>query len=374
MKEWNYKFLVLEALAIIFVVLGHNQPINMCLNNIFLFYSFHMALFVFISGYFFKETDIKTFLKKKTYKLILIYMFWNVIYGIIVNVLKMCNIINYGENFSIFNTVVAPFVGNSNQYGFNSSAWFMIALYFVNVIYFILNKILNILKIKERISITIFSIVISIVVLKIFQNNVIPKEYIEYFKIVIRVSFLFPFYCCGILYYKFEKKIKTNIYLSFSINIVIEAILLQKFKRIDYNLNTFFLGKNYLVYFIASLNGISFWIKVANIISEHFKDNKIIEVIGKNTFTIMMHHLFFEFIFNCIIYFLHFKLNILNCFNEELFKNSIWYKYDNGTNGAINLIYVIIGIGGLVLIKTKFYDKIHLKIINKRIKNEKVIN
>ena len=65
MKEWNYKFLVLEALAIIFVVLGHNQPINMCLNNIFLFYSFHMALFVFISGYFFKETDIKTFLKKR---------------------------------------------------------------------------------------------------------------------------------------------------------------------------------------------------------------------------------------------------------------------------------------------------------------------
>lgn len=71
---------------------------------------------------------------------------------------------------------------------------------------------------------------------------------------------------------------------------------------------------------------------------------------------------------------MHFKLNILNCFNEELFKNSIWYKYDNGTNGAINLIYVIIGIGGPVLIKTKFYDKIHLKIINKRIKNEKVIN
>ena len=78
-------------------------------------------------------------------------MFWNVIYGIIVNVLKMGNIINYGENFSIFNTVVAPFVGNSNQYGFNSSAWFMIALYLVNVIYFIINKILNILKIKERV-------------------------------------------------------------------------------------------------------------------------------------------------------------------------------------------------------------------------------
>lgn len=65
LKKWNYKFLVLETLGIIFVVLGHNQPINAFLNNVFLYYSFHMALFAFVSGYFFKETNGKEFIKKK---------------------------------------------------------------------------------------------------------------------------------------------------------------------------------------------------------------------------------------------------------------------------------------------------------------------
>lgn len=371
MKNWNYKFLVLEALGIIFVVLGHNQPINALLNNVFLYYSFHMALFVFISGYFFKNIDTKTFIKKKTYKLLIIYMIWNLIYGIIVSLLQKLEIINYGGELSLYNIFIAPFVGNSNQFGFNSSAWFMITLYFVNILYFLINKLLDALKINERISITCISVLIGIIVLKLFQSGLMEAEY---FKLIIRVAFLFPFYCCGILYNKYEKNIKVNKYLSFLINIVLEAILIQKFGRIDYNLNTFYLGKNYLVYFVASLNGIDFWLKIADIISEHFKDNKIIETIGKNTFTIMMHHLFCEFIFNCIISLLNSKFNILNNFDQNAFQNNIWYKYDNGLNGAINLIYAIIGIGMPLLIKIKIYDKVYFKIVNKRKNNEKVNN
>lgn len=371
LKKWNYKFLVLETLGIIFVVLGHNQPINAFLNNVFLYYSFHMALFAFVSGYFFKETNGKEFIKKKTYKLILIYMIWNLIYGVIINILKKCNIINYGGDLSLFNIFIAPFIGDSNQFGFNSSAWFMISLYFITILYFFMNKILNFFKIKERISITVISIIVGIIVLKLFQKGFMQAEY---FKLIIRIAFLFPFYCCGILYHRYEGKIKVNRYFSFMVNIVVEAILIAKFVRIDYNLNTFFLGKNYLVYFVASLNGIDFWLKVADIISEHFKDNKIIETIGKNTFAIMMHHLFCEFIFNYVIGLINLKFNILNNFNQITFQNSIWYKYNDGMNGAINLIYAIIGICIPIIIKTKVYDKVYLKVMNKRRENEKISN
>lgn len=54
----NNKMNILKAIGIITVVIGHTW------SNVFAWfptYSFHMALFMFISGYFFKYTDIKTF-------------------------------------------------------------------------------------------------------------------------------------------------------------------------------------------------------------------------------------------------------------------------------------------------------------------------
>ena len=57
--------------GIIFVVLGHGASINkgMLLGSVFPYYSFHMALFAFVSGYFFKDIKCIEFLKKKTKKL-----------------------------------------------------------------------------------------------------------------------------------------------------------------------------------------------------------------------------------------------------------------------------------------------------------------
>lgn len=47
--------------GIIFVVLGHGASINkgMLLGSVFPYYSFHMALFAFVSGYFFKDIVFK---------------------------------------------------------------------------------------------------------------------------------------------------------------------------------------------------------------------------------------------------------------------------------------------------------------------------
>lgn len=370
-KTWNYKFLVLEALGIIFVVIGHNQPINAFFNNVFLFYQFHMALFVFVSGYFFKDNGVKEFIGKKTKKLIGVYIIWNCIYGIIVNILKYVNIVNYGNDFNLYNIFVAPFIGSSNQFGFNAPAWFMISLYFIQLIYFFINKLLNKIKIKERISTTIITIVFAIIVLKLYQKGLLQSEY---WKLLIRVAFLLPFYLLGILYKKYEKYDKLNNYFIFTITIIVQAILLQKFGRIDYNLNTFFIGKNYIIYFIASINGIVFWLRISDIIARHFENNKIIECIGKNTLPIMMHHLFCEFLLNLIISILNQKIHVLNHFNQVDFQNNIWYKYDNSSNGTINLIYAIIGIVIPILIEVKVFNKLRIRGKSKETNNEKITN
>ena len=69
----NTEFSILKGLGIIAVVIGHS---SWRLDNIFDPYSFHMALFIFISGYFYKisyEDNCILFIKNKIKSLVIPY-------------------------------------------------------------------------------------------------------------------------------------------------------------------------------------------------------------------------------------------------------------------------------------------------------------
>lgn len=67
-KAVNPQFRILSALAIIFVVAGHADFGVFDVAGLFPYYSFHVGVFAFISGYFYKEeseNDIKNYIIKK---------------------------------------------------------------------------------------------------------------------------------------------------------------------------------------------------------------------------------------------------------------------------------------------------------------------
>ena len=51
----NRQFALLTAIAMVLVVMGHVNDQLLTLGGLFPYYSFHIALFLFISGYFYKE-------------------------------------------------------------------------------------------------------------------------------------------------------------------------------------------------------------------------------------------------------------------------------------------------------------------------------
>ena len=84
---------IARAVAIILVVLGHTGAIPDCawLEMHFPIYSYHMALFLFISGYLFRDMEwssFPAFLKKKSLYLLLPLIGWNIVYAVIVT---LCN-------------------------------------------------------------------------------------------------------------------------------------------------------------------------------------------------------------------------------------------------------------------------------------------
>ena len=233
-KKTNNTFLILSFFGIIFVVLGHCKQINVFFNNVFPYYTFHMALFAFISGYFFKERKVKEFLKIKLRKLIIPYFLWNLIYGFLLVILHTFKIVTFGKSFSLFNIFIAPFSGGGNHFGFNVAAWFVISIFFVQLIYFIIYKTTKKIKFNNEIILLIISIVVAYYELKYVRSG---NNYGLYY-LITRVCFLFPFYCVGQIYKKYENKIKITgkrTYLFFCVVVLIQTFLLNKY-NFEYNL------------------------------------------------------------------------------------------------------------------------------------------
>ncbi len=353
-NKTNKKFLILSTFGILFVVCGHIDGINnsIFLSSVFQFYSFHMALFTFISGYFFKDGKPKEYIWKKTKRLIIPYIIWNIIYGIIVNIFRQIGIIEYGKSFNLYNVFIAPFTTDSNQFNFNTPAWFLITIYFIQIIYFAINKLNRVLKqyVKYIVFIT-FTILASFEIIGVNNGNNYGIWYL-----VTRICFLMPFYALGQIYKEIEKHDNMNSIIYFGIIIVIQAIIKQKCGSLVYNLNTLYFRHKYIVYVISSMTGILFWLRISTIMEKYISDNKIINYIGNNTYSVMMHHVFSFFVINSFIGILHKTFRIFNSFNIKEYKTTIWYEY-NSNNAALSLIYVICGVSFPLVLKYILIDK-----------------
>ena len=75
-EKENRQFRILSALGIIFVVAGHLGYNVFELGGLFPYYSFHVFIFLFVAGYFYKEeaeTNILHYILKKCRSLLLPY-------------------------------------------------------------------------------------------------------------------------------------------------------------------------------------------------------------------------------------------------------------------------------------------------------------
>lgn len=350
----NYDFLLLQAIGIVIVVMGH-MGIEF-FWGIFQAYSFHMPLFIFISGYFYNkksEDNIFKYIYKKIRRLIVPYFFINLIYGILINIFKRMEWVNYGEKVNFKSLVEYPII-NGHQFGLNVAGWFVIALFIVQITYVITRRIFTLINVKNEY--LIMSIFFIIGIIGVYLGN---KGYIEGVKIVFtRTLFLISFYNMGYFYKeKIENRFKYNNIAFFIILLSIQFIMIKKYKNLAFSAVwcNEFNKENIFLPHIASITGILFWLKISKIFSGFIKNNRYIRYIGQNTWTVMMHHQFIFFIINLNLFFINKKI-ALDGFDVEQFKSNGWYSYDFGDCRFLTL-YVIAGVCIPLLCK-KYFDNI----------------
>ena len=131
---------IFRGIGIIIMVMGH-----IGFGSIFdhLIHAFHMPMFYFISGMFFKAenvdgTRVIDFVKKKVYTLIIPYLFFGILLYLIW--LKW----NWANEVDMY-VPLMHFLGRNTWGGvqISSALWFLTSLFFTEIIYFIMFKIIK---------------------------------------------------------------------------------------------------------------------------------------------------------------------------------------------------------------------------------------
>lgn len=143
MKERNRSIDILRAVAIVLVVIGHSFPIPGCewWQTHFAAGSYRLALFLFISGYLFKDIEWSNFLDfigRKTKNLVVPLIGWNIVYAGIVSLINLRHPVEYlpstAQVWNLHDLFVEPFI-SGHQYLLNLATWFVGLLYIAILLY-----------------------------------------------------------------------------------------------------------------------------------------------------------------------------------------------------------------------------------------------
>lgn len=358
-QQYNYTFGILTAMAIIFVVAGHLNYNLFTLEGLFPYYSYHMPLFIFISGYFYKEeyeNHVRMFLWKKIKRLVIPYFIWNIFYGILVLILKRFGF-TIGNEMNLYTVFVQPFI-DGHQFYFNLAAWFLLALFIIEVLYLFEQKLVRCL-LKNKLAVISITFVISLV-FGIVAIQISNKGYNDSFwLIIVRTLFFFPFYGLGNIYKTvLEEKDTLNNYLYFTLTAGGQFLIMMHYGWIPTFSAAF--GQffwNPVMQYLTAFLGIAFWLRIAKIITPIVKQDGLFIYLGKNSFSVMMHHLgityclmlFLTFISRFTPYFQDIDINVIKTVSGS------WYC-PNG-NSSFLLFYLTATIALLILL-CKIKDKV----------------
>ena len=353
----KFEFLdVAKAIAIILMVAGHCAYGKFYGFNLF-FNLFHMATFIFISGYLFKNRYFKTFSKYKEYlfikikKLYLFYFKYECLFYIFKNLFFKIGWYNssiiYGgkiikpiTTFSMFFKGLLKIIFGLGTEPFCGAFWYIISLIFIIIMY---STIVYISQKQKKIDSKLF---VRISVTICFLIGYLMQKFINIPRIAPAFT-LILIYHLGNEVYTYGK-IKFNNY-KLCLLCFIGLLILSKFGYISINHNEYI---NPFYFIGCSILGIYFLLSLSNFLLEKIPFiSKKLSFIGMNTLKIMAWH------------YIGFKIAMLIQFkvlNIDYSKIAILGGYKN--DNLWWLVYIICGIMlPLIIVKIENFGKLKLK-------------
>lgn len=350
----NFTFKILSAIGIIIIVSGHcyNGGVSL-MYDWFPKYSYNLALFVFISGYFYKEKHeehIFKYIWGRTKRLLIPAYLWNIVYGIIAFALTQVGYTIAQGKFDLYNLFVMPFI-DGESFAYNLGSWFVYPLFCVYVFNILFRKLLK--KVHRGNEYVILAVYLAIGIFGVQYCiwNPAPKGALL---LLFRSMFFLPCFEFGRFYHeKLEKHDNLNSVAYFAIVLGVQLLLLTFCENLEYTPSKCVKFDNGCVIpYVTAITGIAFWLRVAKLITPIIKNKKLVRMISDNTYSIMIHHIFAFMIVKWAFRGLSVITPLFKDFDILKLKSTIWYIYrPNGLNFYC-IIYLAAGIFIPILIGT----------------------
>lgn len=362
----SLSFKMLYVLGIFMIVDGHIGSFDyLDLGGLLRYQNYHIAIFMFVSGYFLNlSRSYKDFFKRKFTRLLLPLYLWNIFYGLLCWYLNSHQDFAIGGDLSLNNLLLAPLT-DGHQFIYNMASWFIVPLFLVQTISFMILK--PFAEIKEeksqsRISISFFilSLLIACICVPHAVDNQGERNLLLTFY---RTIYFMPAFSLGYCYRHFLEKhdtINSPTYFFIILSAIsCLEILFPNYNHIPSWLA--FINEPMLSIYAISLLSIMFWVRVARVLSPIIAKSSALMYCANHTFAIMMHH----FIgFMCVKYILCKLSTSTDAAPLSRIKSDIWYYPFPISEATCAWLYISISIVIALMIEFTF-DKFYAKLKNK---------
>ena len=329
MKNKNTELTILKSLGILVVVschLGVNlfNFIGMPLTfkrELFPEYSYHMPLFIFASGYFYKriyEKDILNLVKRRLSS-IKKYISCNIFYFVLTLILASLGLLSMKLQLNLKGLLIEPFLGGF-QFYFNGPGWFVPFLFLLQITYVALRKVLGIVfknfnnkntsTLKQETILLVGLVFVGFIATSISNAYPVVDGNVSIFQSFLRVLFGLPFFQIGFMFKAFlESNLKLTL-TTFILVVVSKLLIDANFGYYTFSLRTIKFNNRAILPFIVAILGILYLLHltkfIVNVVGKASpKTVDFLCIIGNNTWSIMMHHLLIKWFLNGL-YNLHF--------------------------------------------------------------------
>ena len=354
LQKNNTQFCLLSATGIFMVVDGHlGGSCFLDIGGLLQYNFFHMQMFVFISGYFYKgcQEGIIRYGVRKFRRLMIPYFIWNLIYGLTAQVLRTHGFA-FGAPVNFVTLFVEPF-RMGYQFVLNHVAWFVPTLFLVELVNAVLEKGIHkgFIRLSSYWEKALYyeAYIRTGVYLLISWAGVCISRTIGtegFMLMAVRVLFLLVFYGMGNLYReKLERADTIKSVWYFSVLLCIAMILTLSGRQLIYGLWNCRDIPGYVLPYVSAFVGIAFWLRAARILTPAFGNHPLIRFLGRNTYGVMMHHMMVFFLINSIYAYLALATGIFQSFDFARYQTDFYYCYLPRGMTQFKVFYLFAGIG-----------------------------
>lgn len=340
----NRELRILSAIGIILVVAGHLGYDLFDIGGLFPYYSFHVFLFLFVSGYFYREEAeerIAGYLLGKCRTLLLPYFLWNIFYGLVTEALHRAGF-SIGEPMTLKTLFLSPFL-DGHQFLYNFPAWFVPVLFMIEVINVLMRRVLSLLRLKYEWLIFGGCLLAGMLTVYLAAGGHVWGWY----KLPGRLLFMLPGFQMGRIY---RTRLESHDTLEdgpyFLIVMGIQLLISIFCAGLNFSavwVSSFANGP--LIPYLTVMTGIAFWLRIARIMTGiPYLSGKMV-YIGRKTYAIMMHHVASFMLVKGVFYLCHLYTRFCSEFDREMFFGEIGFVYLVGGSEASKWLYLFVGIG-----------------------------